>query len=245
VCVTGSLTLLGALDPLGPGGPGGLSGPGGQAGPLALLVPGTARADGDPASDMLIAENVFLPYQPPVAASLVTALNAQVAAAHRAGLPIKVALIGGPIDLGAIPQLFGRPQTYARFLERELDYTGPKPLLVVMPAGDGAAAIRVPGATAAATAASLPRPRGPGSNALARAAILAVARLADASGHPVAAVHPPAGTAAGSATPVIVAVLIAAALLVTVALMRLRPGRPRPRRPRPGGTRPRRPRPRG
>ena len=52
-----------------------------------------------------------------------------------AGLPIKVAVIGNKTDLGAVPQLWAKPQTYARFLGAELRFVYKDTLLVVMPQG--------------------------------------------------------------------------------------------------------------
>ena len=97
---------------------------------------GTARADGDPASDMLVIQNVFLPYDAPSPSSS-SALSKQVAAAYGAGYRVKVAVIGSPVDLGAIPSLFDKPQQYARFLGEELSTFYVGPLLIVMPKGYG------------------------------------------------------------------------------------------------------------
>ena len=116
---------------------------------LAALVPAGAIADGDPASDVLLGENVFYPYSPPVSAPLQKSLNATTAAAKRAGFPIKVALIASPVDLGVIPDLFGKPQKYAEFLDQEISFRGKQPLLVVMPAGYGVQGLS-PSATSAA-----------------------------------------------------------------------------------------------
>ncbi len=49
-------------------------------------------------------------------------------------------------DLGSYPQLYGRPQVYARLLSNELAYVYKGPLLVVMP--QGFATRHVPAATA-------------------------------------------------------------------------------------------------
>ena len=87
-----------------------------------LALPGVAAADGDPASDTLLGENVFYPYSPPVARAVKLELDRQTAAAKRAGFPIKVALIGAPTDLGAVPSLFGKPQAYAKFLDQEISF---------------------------------------------------------------------------------------------------------------------------
>ncbi len=180
-----------------------------------------ARADGDPASDTLLGENVFYPYAPPVSGSVERTLNAETAAAKRSGFPIKVALIGRPLDLGVIPDLFGKPQAYAKFLDQEISFQGLQPLLVVMAAGYG-----VQGLSHSATVAagSLPRPAGSTPTALARAAETAVARLAAASGHPVkGGPSPGAGSGGGgsSSLPLIIALALAA-LLVSGALVLLR-----------------------
>ena len=54
-----------------------------------------------------------------------------------AGLPIKVAIIGNKTDLGAVPQLWAKPQVYARFLGAELRFVYKDTLLIVMPQGFG------------------------------------------------------------------------------------------------------------
>jgi len=160
------------------------------------LTPAPARADGDPASDMLLAQNVFYPFSPAVSAAVQKALNAEAAAAGHAHFPIKVALIESPADLGAIPSLFAKPQQYASFLDQEISFANTKDLLlVVMPNGYGVAGLTPP-ATNAAT--SLPKPTERGSDGLARAALAAIPKLAAAAGHPIGAVSGAAGTGAGS-----------------------------------------------
>jgi uncharacterized membrane protein YgcG len=159
-----------------------------------LCAPVPALADGDPASDMLLVQNVFYPFSPPVAPAIQRTLNAETAAAKRAHFPIKVALIASPADLGAIPSLFAKPQQYADFLDQEISFFGGKQLLlVVMPNGYGVQGL-TPSGTAAA--AKLPPPAGRASDDLARAAIAAVPKLAAAAGHPVGAVS--GGSSAGS-----------------------------------------------
>ena len=123
---------------------------------LMALAPAAALADGDPASDVLLGENVFYPYSPHVSASAQKSLNAlTAAAAKRAGLPIKVALIASPVDLGVIPDLFGKPQKYAEFLDQEISFRRKQPLLVVMPAGYGTQGLSPKAASAIA---ALPKP---------------------------------------------------------------------------------------
>jgi hypothetical protein len=181
------------------------------------LVPGSAFADGDPASDVLLGENVFYPYQPPVTAATTKTLNAATAAAKQAGFPLKVALIAAPVDLGVIPDLFGKPQKYADFLDQEISFQRKQPLLVVMSNGYGVRGL-TPKATAAA--ASLPLPKGNASEQLAQAAITAVDKLATASGHPLGNVSGVHGSNSGgsSLTTVLIIVLVAAAIATAAAL---------------------------
>jgi hypothetical protein len=102
---------------------------------LALLV-GTARADGDPASDVLYFQDVFLPYPAPSPAAG-QRLTAAVAESKGVHSPVKVAVIANSTDLGSIPSLFGRPQLYAQFLGTEIKPFFTHRLLVVMPSGFG------------------------------------------------------------------------------------------------------------
>jgi len=104
-------------------------------------------------------------------------LNHETAAAKRSGFPFKVALIAAPTDLGVIPDLFGKAQQYADFLDQEISFQGKQPLLVVMAAGYGTQGFAGPAKLAVR---ALHRPAGSTSADLARAAIVAVARLAAA-----------------------------------------------------------------
>jgi hypothetical protein len=183
----------------------------------ALLLPASALADGDPASDVLPAENVFYPYSPSVASTLRQELDAETAAAKRAHFPIKVALIASPADLGAIQTLYGKPQQYARFLESEIGFGSRQLLLVVMAAGYG-----VQGLPPVATrlAGSLPKPSEGRVNSLARAAVAAVPKLAAATGHRLGGTLGPPTTATSTgpsaavlAFPALAAVAIAGAIL--------------------------------
>jgi ribosomal protein S28E/S33 len=103
---------------------------------VALVLAAGAAADGDPASDTLYQANAYVPYPAPPPAD-VTALKQTVTHAYSRGYRVKVAVIATRIDLGAVPELFGKPDQYASFLGSELRgfYIGP--LLIVMPAGFG------------------------------------------------------------------------------------------------------------
>jgi hypothetical protein len=187
--------------------------------------PAPARADGDPASDILLGENVFYPYTPPVSAAIQRRLDAATAAAQRAHFHLKVALIASAIDLGTVPQLFGRPQEYADYLDVEISFTGPQPLLVVMADGYG---VRDVGVAALRIFPTLPRPSGRSSDDLALAAVGAVARLAAAAGHPIPALARGGVAGAGGGGPdvalvgaiVLVAVLTAAGVMARRSAVR-------------------------
>lgn len=106
---------------------------------IALATAVTAavsRADGDPASDYLLTQNVFFSYQSPSQAAS-TALENAANDVYRHGGRIKVALVYDMNDLGAIPSLFGHATEYAHFLGVELGLWYIGPLLVVMPTGFG------------------------------------------------------------------------------------------------------------
>ena len=128
------------------------------------------------------ATNVYYPYSPATPRPIQTRLNAIMAKARAQGFPIKVALIAAPTDLGVIPDLFGKPESYAKFLDQEISFQGRQRLLVVMTAGYGTQGFAGPAQSALGT---LARPDGRTAAALARAAMAAVPRLAAAAGHPI------------------------------------------------------------
>jgi hypothetical protein len=103
----------------------------------AALMAASARADGDPASDYLLVQRVFVPYEAATAGKQQHDLTAAVAAANKAGFKIRVAVIASPYDLGSVTVLWRKPQTYARFLGAELAFVYRQRLLVVMPNGFG------------------------------------------------------------------------------------------------------------
>jgi hypothetical protein len=102
----------------------------------ALLFTASAAADGDPASDVLLSANVYLPYPAP-SSTASQELAHEVARVYANGYRLKVAVIATETDLGAIPSLFGKPGKYAQFLGEELAFVYIGPLLIVMPAGYG------------------------------------------------------------------------------------------------------------
>jgi len=166
----------------------------------ALALASGARADGDPASDVLYTQSVFLPYSTKVSPALAQELEQATAAART----IRVALIAAPTDLGAIPSLFGKPAAYARFLGMELQFVYPGRLLVVMPQG---AALSRRGRLVPNAAVGHARVR-PGGDGLAETALALVGEL---TGRPLprnaprpqprpVPVQAPAGTSVPSVT---------------------------------------------
>jgi hypothetical protein len=105
---------------------------------LALTLTPSALADGDPASDVLLPPEVRV-YMTNGATNskLESQVQATAQAVTDAGLPIKVAIIGNKSDLGAVPQLWAKPQVYATFLGAELRFVLKDTLLIVMPQGFG------------------------------------------------------------------------------------------------------------
>ena len=75
---------------------------------LLLILTPSAFADGDPASDVLLVKNVFLPYPAPSAAAS-NEIAAAVSSAYARGYRVKVAVIATETDLGSVPSLFNRP----------------------------------------------------------------------------------------------------------------------------------------
>jgi hypothetical protein len=103
---------------------------------LALLLTEPTLGDGDPASDVLITDNVYFPYPAP-GREPTAALGKSVRRVFAHGYRIKVAVIASRFDLGSVPQLFNQPNVYAEFLGTELSNWYIGPLLVAMPSGFG------------------------------------------------------------------------------------------------------------
>jgi hypothetical protein len=178
-----------------------------------------ARADADPASDTLLVQDVFYPYQPSTPPAQQKALGTALNEIHATGLKLVVAIIHSPVDLGGIPELFGHVTQYAKFLGTELSYRGPQPLLVVMP--DGVALQNV---TPADALSGLAVDSNDGSAGLAITAVKAVEKIASAEGHPIAAPSL-AGSGGGGSTILVVipiAVLLLVAGFVSARLLRRR-----------------------
>lgn len=147
---------------------------------VALVTVPAAAAHADPASDVLIAQRVFLPYNTKIPQADQLALQGIVADAHRQGYPIRVAVIGSSDDLGAVTSLWKQPRRYARFLAEELQFAHKEPLLTVMPNGLGFYWVGHEPAGENDTLAGVAV--APGGSGLARAATTGVRQLAAARG---------------------------------------------------------------
>ena len=153
---------------------------------LAGTAAGTARADGDPASDVLLTDNVFLSYQSPYGSAEGRMLEGLAKEAKRQHFPMRVAVITQIADLGAIGGLYGKAQRYADFLASEITFVYRGTLVVAMNGKPGGFGVHGPGATPAArrALARMKLPHTPLTAAeLARLAATAMQRVAAASGH--------------------------------------------------------------
>ncbi len=149
------------------------------------IAPAPARADGDPASDVLVSQTAFIPSDAGVSAAQTAELQALLSTAARHGYPVRVALIASASDLGSVTELWRQPQNYADFLGLELSLAVHGTVLVVMPNGAG---VYHPGVATAAARAALARASAhAGHGDLAAIAVAAVQDLAAADGHVVRA----------------------------------------------------------
>ncbi|HEY6396927.1 MAG TPA: hypothetical protein VIX82_05690 [Solirubrobacteraceae bacterium] len=174
---------------------------------------GPARADGDPASDVLASQAMFLPQDAAIPANQAAQLGALLTAAGRSGYQIRVAVIASPADLGSVTELWRQPQNYARFLGQELSLVYPGPLLVVMPNGYG---LYRPGSPRSAEQSALATARSPGRD-LGTGTLAAIQRLAAASGHTLSLPKATAPSNTGSTDTIAWVVFAIGAALIALA----------------------------
>jgi hypothetical protein len=97
-----------------------------------------AHADGDPASDVLVATPpIFLSADSGAAYAEKETIADQLNRAARRGHTLRVAVISHRDDLGSVTGYWGDPAAYAQFLGQELPLNYRGELLVVMPSGFG------------------------------------------------------------------------------------------------------------
>ena len=153
----------------------------------------TARADGDPGSDVLVYQNLFIAADANVSVQQQLELGNLLSSADKAGFPVRVGIVSQPNDLGAVTALWRKPAAYASFLGTELSLAYAQRLLIVMPNGFG---FNWPGHPASAAYQVLGGVRmGSGGSGLDSAAETAVRALAHASGVKLA---PASATASGT-----------------------------------------------
>jgi hypothetical protein len=183
----------------------------------ALSLPAAAQANGDPASDYLLGQSVFLPFNAKIDSGTVERLQDVITGADKAGFKIKVALILTPYDLGTAFSLYRKPQQYAQFLGLELSFVYRDRLLVVMPNGYGFAVGGKPEARFNPVLKALPEP-GRDATKEASAATTAVRRLASAAGYTI--VVPKRGSETRDRIVIAAAAVAVLALVAAVVLLR-------------------------
>lgn len=209
---------------------------------LSLAVAPAAHANGDPPSDVLPFDDVYLPADPP-SQRAADSIRRTVRRAREAGYPIKVAVIHAEVDLGPYASAFGRPQQYADYLVTELprhtsDAVGAR-ILVVTPAGAGIAGVDFnSGERRAARTVRVTTDATP--DQMVGAAQRTVERMADAAGKPIGGSGSGGGPGGGAIAAILVGFLVLAAALAGLAARRRQgataaadgpPGDPPPEKP--------------
>jgi hypothetical protein len=172
---------------------------------LVLVVPASAAANGDPASDVLLQAKVYFPTQR-VSVQAATSLKAVVDSANAKGYAIRVALIKDESDLGTVPSLLNQAQKYSEFLGPEIRFAYKGDLLVVMPNGLGLTTTDATPPPAKAIE-GMQVEAGGSPDGLALTAQEAVAKLAAVAGHPLEA-KKSGGGGGGALAGIIVAVAL-------------------------------------
>jgi len=156
---------------------------------LGAFAP-AARADGDPASDVLVYQNLFVTSESGMSTGQQAEVASLLASAAHAGFPIRAAIIGAPVDLGAVTALWDKPSAYASFLGVELSLIYKQRLLIVMPNGFGFNWTGHPSGPAYQVLSQVSI--GAGGDGLTTATVTAVQTLAAASGIKLATPAAPA-----------------------------------------------------
>ena len=186
---------------------------------VALVAVPLARADGDPASDVLYGTNLFPSYDSGISAANLKALQQTLDDSRKAGYEIRVAVIAKPDDLGAVTALWAKPKDYARFLGTELGIVYKGPVLIVMPNGLGF--YHDNRDTKAAYAVLKPIQTGSGDT-LAQAATDSVAALARQAGHPFTPQAAAKGASTSQSTLLVALAIGLLSILVVTALLLFR-----------------------
>jgi hypothetical protein len=190
---------------------------------VTLAFPATVKANGDPASDYLLGQKLFLPFTGKADEGDVSKLQKLLDAAAADGYPIRVAIIRTPEDLGTARALMNKAPRYAEFLGLELSFVYRKRLLVVMPNGFGYTVNGDPNPKAAKVLARIPPP-GSDVTKQVQAATVAVQKLAASEGHTLKG---PKKESQTTDRIVIAAASLAGAALIAAFVFYRRPDKPR------------------
>ena len=185
----------------------------------ACVIAGSARADGDPASDYLLGTQVFLPFDMKLPAAKQAELTSIVRDANKSGYAIRVAVIASAYDLGAVTSLWHKPRQYAQFLAAEIQFIYKRRLLIVMPNGFGFNWPKHPSTKEYAVLSKIPV--GTSAEAMLESAVTAVQKLATASGVTIVRAKTPAAASKGASHDRLFIVLAVIAGLALAVLLRL------------------------
>ena len=189
---------------------------------LLLAAPAVARANGDPASDYLLVQNIFLPFNAKVDPAASARLADTIRAANKDNFKIKVAIIGSRYDLGTAFSLYNQAQKYAQFLGLELSFQYHGRLLVVMPNGYGYSIGGKTDPAGVRVVKALPPP-GKDVTKQVEAATATIRKLAAASGHPLAASGSGGGSKSRDRITIAAGAVALAALLAAIVFWRRKP----------------------
>ena len=151
----------------------------------ALAVPAGALAHGDPTAHYLETDSLLTSYASPPDVAVELQLRGVLDAAAARGYPIKVVLFANENDTGGEREPLDDTQYYAGVVGSQLRPLK-APVLIVTPNRFGVTG------TQPRAARGLELPQGDNGNALARAAMVAVRRLAADGGHTLPEYIPPA-----------------------------------------------------
>jgi len=151
----------------------------------ALALPASALAHGDPTAHYLETDSLLTSYASPPDVAVELQLRGVLDAAAARGYPIKVVLFANENDTGGEREPLDDTQYYAGVVGSQLRPLK-APVLIVTPNRFGVAG------TQPRAARGLELPHGDNGNALARAAMVAVRRLAADGGHTLPEYIPPA-----------------------------------------------------
>jgi hypothetical protein len=194
---------------------------------LLLAVPSVARANGDPASDYLLVQSVFLPFNAKVDPAAAKELADTIRAADEKGFKVKVAVVGSRYDLGTAFSLYNKAQRYAQFLGLELSFQFHDHLIVVMPNGYG---VSIDGKSDPAGIKVVKPLAPPGKDATSqvKAATAAIRKLAAAAGKPLPAGGPSGGSKTRDRITIAAGAVALAAILAAIVFWRREKRTPAP-----------------